>query len=425
MKSPGKPVFALVDCNNFYASCEKLFRPDLKHTPVVVLSNNDGCIVARSREAKALGFKMGTPFFQAQADLRRLGVQVFSSNYALYANISNRVMTILEQLAPAAEIYSIDEAFLNLTGVPALEQYGQQVRKQVYDWTGIATCIGIAPTKTLAKLANHAAKMYPATQGVVDLTDRNRQLRLMGLIPVEEVWGVGRRTTARLNAMGIRTALQLAEADPKNIRRQFSVVLERTVAELNSESCLELEQIAPFRQQIVCGRSFGTKVTQLSSMREAVSSYTARACEKLRADNLVAAQLSVSIRTNGFESADAQYSNNAMGRLMVATSDTRALVALAMQLLLSIWRDGYRYAKAEVMLCDFQPAGQAQGDLFANPASDDRQVALMKVIDAINASGKGRIFLASQGSQEGSWVMKRDFLSPAYTTRWSDLPVAR
>ena len=425
MSPQDKPVFALVDCNNFYASCEKLFRPDLKHTPVVVLSNNDGCIVARSREAKALGFKMGSPFFQVQADLCRMGVQVFSSNYALYADISNRVMTTLEQLAPEVEVYSIDEAFLNLTGVPGLEQYGQQVRKQVYDWTGIATCIGIAPTKTLAKLANHAAKQYPATGGVVDLTDRQRQIRLMKLVPVGDVWGVGRRISAKLNAMGVRTAWELAVSNPKSIRRQFSVVLERTVAELNAESCLELEQVTPARQQIVCGRSFGSKISQLASMQGAVSNYTARAGEKPRADNLRAGQLSVSIRTSGFESAEPQYSNNATGRLMVATSDTRALVGLAMQLLQSIWRDGYRFAKAEVMLFDFQPAGMMQGDLFTNPVPNVRQEALMKVVDAINASGKGRIFLASQGIHEASWGMKREFLSPAYTTRWSDLPVVR
>src|SRR5690554_435157 len=236
------PVFALVDCNNFYASCEKLFRPDLKHVPVVVLSNNDGCVVARSREAKALGIKMGVPMFQIRDAIRQHGIVCFSSNYALYADLSQRVMSTLEALAPQVEVYSIDEAFLDLTGVDAciaLDAFGLQVRQQVYQWTGITVCVGIAPTKTLAKLANHAAKSYPATGGVVDLTSPVRQRKLMALIPVSEIWGIGRKLTQRLETLGIKTALQLADADPQWIKRNFSVVVERTVRELNGQSCLD------------------------------------------------------------------------------------------------------------------------------------------------------------------------------------------
>ncbi len=291
-----KHTFALVDCNNFYVACEKLFRPDLRDKPVVVLSNNDGCIVSRSPEAKALGLKMAMPYFHANALIRRHGVIPFSSNYALYADISNRVMATLEHLAPRIEIYSIDEAFVDCTGIPDLLGFGQQVRQTVLQWTGIQVCVGMAPTKTLAKLANHAAKQYPATGGVVDLTDRKRQLKLMKLMPVDEVWGVGRRIAAKLCDLGIHTALDLAQANPKNIRRHFSVVLERTLAELNGENCLELDDITAPRQQIISSRSFGHKVTKLARMREAICEYTSIAAEKLRKENQVTKKLSVFIR---------------------------------------------------------------------------------------------------------------------------------
>ncbi|GAA0685454.1 hypothetical protein GCM10009104_08820 [Marinobacterium maritimum] len=264
-------VFALVDCNNFYASCERLFRPDLAGKPIVVLSNNDGCIVARSAEAKALGIKMGVPVYQVERYLQQHDVAVFSSNYALYADMSARVMSILEELAPRVEIYSIDEAFLDLTGIDSiqsLDAFGTRIRQQVGQHTGIRVCVGIAPSKTLAKLANHAAKQYPATGGVVDLTNPERQRRLLALVPVSEVWGVGRRLRQRLETDGIRTALDLASANPKSIRQQYSVVLEQTVRELNGESCLSLEEITPVKQHVICSRSFGERITTFQAMRE-------------------------------------------------------------------------------------------------------------------------------------------------------------
>lgn len=417
-------TFALVDCNNFYASCEKLFRPDLKHVPVVCLSNNDGCIVSRSAEAKALGFKMATPYFQVKDKIRRHGVQVFSSNYALYANLSQRVMHSLEHLAPRVEVYSIDEAFLDLSGMQALAsltEFGQQLKQTVSQWTGIEVCVGIANTKTLAKLANHAAKRYPATGGVVDLSARQRQLRLLQLVPVGEVWGVGHKTATQLNAMGIATALDLARARPKILRQRFSVTLERTIAELNGESCLALEDIAAARQQIISSRSFGSKVTRLSQMRQAICDYTARVAEKLRQQQQAAMQITVFIRTGA---QDCQYSNSASSRLAVASSDTRVLVQQAMQLLQQIWRDGYSYAKGGVMLADLRPADALQPDLFAAPQQQRASTALMQTIDAINNSGKGRIFLAGQGVQQ-EWSMRRQFLSPAYTTKWQDIPLVR
>lgn len=418
------PVFALVDCNNFYASCEKLFRPDLKDTPVVVLSNNDGCVVARSREAKLLGIKMGVPVFQIKAEMQRHGILAFSSNYALYADLSSRVMRTLEEMAPRVEVYSIDEAFLDLTGIESvlsLVEFGQQVRERIGHWIGITVCVGIAPTKTLAKLANHAAKKYPATQGVVDLTNPDRQRRLLALVPVDDVWGVGRRLSKRLNALGITTALDLANASPRAIRDQFSVVLERTVRELNGESCIELEEIPPTKKQIVCSRSFGVKVTHFELLREAVCEYATRATEKLRKEQQQAKVLTVFIRTNPFKDNEPQYSNSASGELLIPSCDTRDFIELANHLLKRIWKDGFRYAKAGVMLSDFYDPGMFQLGLFDDISTRSNSQQLMSVLDTINQSGAGKVFFAGQGTKK-DWSMKREHLSPAYTTRWDQLP---
>ncbi|MFW1329076.1 translesion error-prone DNA polymerase V subunit UmuC [Vibrio parahaemolyticus] len=418
------PVFALVDCNNFYASCEKLFRPDLKDTPVVVLSNNDGCVVARSREAKLLGIKMGVPVFQIKAEMQRHGILAFSSNYALYADLSSRVMRTLEEMAPRVEVYSIDEAFLDLTGIESaisLVEFGQQVRERIGNWIGITVCVGIAPTKTLAKLANHAAKKYPATQGVVDLTNPDRQRRLLALVPVDDVWGVGRRLSKRLNALGITTALDLANASPRAIRDQFSVVLERTVRELNGESCIELEEIPPTKKQIVCSRSFGEKVTQFELLREAVCEYATRATEKLRKEQQQAKVMTVFIRTSPFKDNEPQYSNSASGELLIPSCDTRDFIELANHLLKRIWKDGFRYAKAGVMLSDFYDPGMFQPGLFDDVSTRSNSQQLMSVLDTINQSGAGKVFFAGQGTKK-DWSMKREYLSPAYTTRWDQLP---
>lgn len=418
------PVFALVDCNNFYASCEKLFRPDLKDTPVVVLSNNDGCVVARSREAKLLGIKMGVPVFQIKAEMQRHGILAFSSNYALYADLSSRVMRTLEEMAPRVEVYSIDEAFLDLTGIESaisLVEFGQQVRERIGHWIGITVCVGIAPTKTLAKLANHAAKKYPATQGVVDLTNPDRQRRLLALVPVDDVWGVGRRLSTRLNALGITTALDLANASPRAIRDQFSVVLERTVRELNGESCIELEEIPPTKKQIICSRSFGAKVTQFELLREAVCEYATRATEKLRKEQQQAKVLTVFIRTSPFKDNEPQYSNSASGELLIPSCDTRDFIELANHLLKRIWKDGFRYAKAGVMLSDFYEPSMFQPGLFDDVSTRSNSQQLMSVLDSINQSGAGKVFFAGQGTKK-DWSMKREHLSPAYTTRWDQLP---
>ena len=336
--------FALVDCNNFYASCEKLFRPDLKLTPVVVLSNNDGCVVARSKEVKQLGIKMGVPFFKLQDEVARHGIVAFSSNYALYADISNRVMTTLEELSPKLEIYSIDEAFLDLTGVNLcieLAAFGQQIRQIIYQWVGISVGVGIAPTKTLAKLANHAAKTYPATQGVVDLTDPARQRKLMAITHVEDVWGVGRQLSKHLKAIGIDTALKLADVEPAWIKKQFNVVLERTVRELNGQSCLKLEDVAPVKKQIIYSRSFGERIIDKQMMSEAIASYASRATEKLRQQKQYARSLTVFIRTNPFSDTEPYYSNSATYQFPIPTDDTRDMLEKSHQLLDAIWRKGF------------------------------------------------------------------------------------
>lgn len=421
------PVFALVDCNNFYASCEKLFRPDLKNTPVVVLSNNDGCVVARSREAKLLGIKMGVPVFQIKSEMQRHGILAFSSNYALYADLSSRVMRTLEEMAPRVEVYSIDEAFLDLTGIESaisLFEFGQQVRERIGHWIGITVSVGIAPTKTLAKLANHAAKKYPATQGVVDLTNPDRQRRLLALVPVDDVWGVGRRLSKRLNALGITTALDLANASPRAIRDQFSVVLERTVRELNGESCIELEEFPPTKKQIVCSRSFGAKVTQFELLREAVCEYATRATEKLRKEQQQAKVMTVFIRSSPFKDNEPQYSNSASGELLIPSCDTRDFIELASHLIKRIWKDGFRYAKAGVMLSDFYDPGMFQPGLFDDVSTRSNSQQLMSVLDTINQSGAGKVFFAGQGLKK-DWSMKREHLSPAYTTRWDQLPRVR
>lgn len=424
-------MFALVDCNNFYVSCERLFRPDLAQQPVVVLSNNDGCVVARSPEAKALGIKMGVPVFQVQNVLKKHRVVVFSSNYALYAELSHRVMSTLERLAPAVEVYSIDEAFLDIRGLAACTEpstWGQQVRQTIAQWIGLPVCVGIAPTKTLAKLANHAAKHYRATQGVVDLSAPARQRRLMALVPAAEVWGVGRRLSAHLTAMGIHTALDLAQADPQVLRRRFNVVLERTIRELNGLSCLDLEQDLPAKQQIISSRSFSQPITEYGALQEAVACYLVRAMEKLRQERRLMRCLQVFIRTSPFRTQEPYYGNAATSRFTEPTADTRVALKRAMALLAGLWRDGYGYAKAGVMLSDFYEHSGWQPDLLhtaeQHPQYAQRSQALMHTIDHINQTYSTPIQFARQGI-ERHWQMKRRRLSPHYLSRWSDLPRVR
>jgi DNA polymerase V len=417
-------TFAIVDCNNFYASCERLFRPDLKNVPLVVLSNNDGCIVARSQEAKNLGIKMGTPLFKAKEVIEKHGIQVFSSNYTLYGDISSRVMYTLEQLSPHVEVYSIDEAFLDLSGMRSLNDYGQKIRSCVLQHVGVPVCVGIAPTKTLAKLANYAAKKFKATQGVVDLREHHRQKRLMEITPVSEVWGVGRKLTESLQRRGIETVWQLAQVDTHQVRRLYSVVLERTVCELNGESCLDLEETPSAKQQIVCSRSFGEKLTQYEDLREAVCEFAARATEKLRGEDRLALMVNVFIRTSPFDKTGPNYDNVATGRLSQPSSDTRKIVDMVIRLFDMVWKEGYRYAKAGVMLGDFCSPDNVQPNLFDNQEDNQENEKLMQVIDTINHSGQGKVWFGGQRKKK-DWFMRQANVSPAYTTRWDSIPVVK
>ncbi len=416
-----KPTFALVDCNNFYASCERLFRPDLKNLPIVVLSNNDGCIIARSQEVKDLGIKMGSPLFKVKDEIKRHGILVFSSNYTLYGDISSRVMQTLEHFSPHVEVYSIDEAFLDLSAMGDLEEYGQQIRSTVIRHVGVPVCVGIGPTKTLAKLANYGAKKFKGTRGVVDLTDPHRQKKLMEITPVHEVWGVGRKLTRRLESQRVTTAFQLAKMNPRQVRQSYSVVLERTVCELNGESCLELDEVGSKRQQIVCSRSFGEKLTGYSNLKETVCEFAARAAAKLRGEEQLARMVTIFIRTSPFDKTGPNYANAATGSLVQPSSDTRQILELAIRMFDAIWREGYRYAKAGIMLGDFCSPQDVQLDLFAEQPNAQRSDALMLAVDTLNRKGQGRIWFGGQRSEK-DWFMRQANVSPAYTTRWSCLP---
>ncbi|XXD10326.1 Y-family DNA polymerase [Klebsiella sp. R445] len=417
-------MFALCDVNAFYASCETAFRPDLSGRPVVVLSNNDGCVIARSAEAKPF-VKMGEPYFKQKEQLRRHGVICFSSNYELYADMSNRVMTTLEELSPRCEIYSIDEAFCDLTGVRNcrdLSDFGREIRETIGRRTHLTVGVGIAQTKTLAKLANHAAKQWQQqTGGVVDLSNRERQRKLMARLPVGEVWGVGRRISTKLETMGIKSVLQLADTDIRFIRKHFNVILERTVRELRGEPCLALEEFVPLKQEIICSRSFSSYITAYPEMHQAICSYAARAAEKLRAEHQYCRFISVFIKTSPFARNSPYYSNGASVKLLTPTQDSRDIIAAAIRSLDAVWKEGHRYQKAGVMLGDFYSQGVAQLNLFDDNAPRKNSEKLMAVLDDLNAkNGRGALYFAGQGIQTG-WQMKRDMLSPRYTTRYSDL----
>ncbi|MBN6134048.1 translesion error-prone DNA polymerase V subunit UmuC, partial [Escherichia coli] len=356
-------------------------------------------------------------------------VITFSSNYELYASMSNRVMFHLEELAPRVEQYSIDEMFLDIRGIDRcinFEDFGRQLREHVRSGTGLTIGVGMGPTKTLAKSAQWASKEWPQFRGVLALTPDNpqRTAKLLSLQPVEEIWGVGNRIAKKLKVMGITTALQLSLTSPTFIRKNFSVVLERTVRELNGESCISLEEAPPPKQQIVCSRSFGERITAYESMRQAVCQYAERAAEKLRAERQFCRHIAVFVKTSPFAVNEPYYGNLASEKLLIPTQDTRDIIAAAVKALDRIWVNGHRYAKAGCMLNDFTPSGVSQLNLFddTQPRSNSNQ--LMKVVDGINHSGKGKIWFAGRGIAP-EWQMKRELLSPAYTTRWADIPAAK
>ncbi|MDC7825252.1 translesion error-prone DNA polymerase V subunit UmuC [Pseudomonas sp. BLCC-B13] len=415
-------AFALIDCNSFYCSCERVFRPELARTPIVVLSNNDGCVVSRTAEAKALGVKMGEPWHQIRKRYEAAGGMAFSSNYALYGDMSERVMTIIESLVPALEVYSIDEAFAELTGIPGdLVPLGREIRAQVLAGTGIPTGVGIGPSKTLAKLANYAAKRWQRqTGGVVDIRDPERRDKLLRAVEVSEVWGVGRRLTEKLGAMGIQTAWDLATADAWTLRKQFNVVLEKTARELRGTACLELDGVAPPKQDICCSRSFSSRLQHLEPIREAVATYAARACEKLRQQGSVCKRVRVSIRTGMFNPDEPKFARGVLCELPHPSDDTRLITQAALAGLEQIYRPGYSYAKAQVLLLDLYQRGEFTDDLFAAtpPAAAEK---VMAVLDAVNAKwGRGTL-RPGIVPVAPEWGMKRGMLSQSYTTRLDQL----
>jgi DNA polymerase V len=421
-----RPIFALVDCNNFYVSCERVFQPRLESRPVVVLSNNDGCIIARSNEAKALGLAMGDPYHLNRETLTRHDVDIFSSNYALYGDMSRRVMETLAAHAPEVEIYSIDEAFLNLAGLEwrGLTDYARHLQATVRRHTGIPVSIGIGPTKTLAKIGNHLAKAHPDAGGVYDLTAADADQVLAG-VDVGDVWGIGRRRAAWLAGQGIQTALDLKHADPKAIRRNMTVVGERIVYELNGRSCLPLELVAPPRKGLTVSRSFGRPLTRPESIQEALLQFVGRVGEKLRRQRLMTAHLMVFVMTNRFSTTRPFYGQSATIRLPYPTDYTPDLIRAAMQLLNRIYRPGFHYQKCGVMLMDLSPAAYHRRDLF-DARDQARQVRLMHALDRLNADhGARTVHVGNLGGSRPAWAMRQAFRSPRYTTKWAELPVVR
>jgi DNA polymerase V len=398
---------------------------------MVVLSNNDGCAVARSAEVKALGVKMGTPWFKMKELAKEHGILALSSNYTLYGDMSNRATAVLRDFSPDIEVYSVDESFLRVESVAHLyggaTAMGQQIRQRVKQWTGLPVCVGCGPTKTLAKIANHLAKKNLEFEGVCDLHAIPRPERLwwMSQLEVGEVWGVGKRIAKRLNAMGVETVLDLRNISIKEIRAQFGVVMERTCNELRGISCLELEDVAPAKQQIMSSRSFGSPVTTLAELREAVASYVSRAAEKLRAQGSVAAAVQVYIQTNRFKESDLQYSEGLLVPLPDPTDDTRLLTSAAILGLGLIFKPGYQYKKAGIMLTLISDKAKRQQTLFDDPLQRAQSAKLMAAMDAINAEfGRDTVRAGAVGTEK-RWAMRSENRSPRFTTRWDELPIAK
>ncbi len=408
-------LFALLDCNNFYASCERVFEPSLIDRPLIVLSNNDGCAIARSNEAKSLGVTMAVPIHQIQDLINTHNIAIRSANFTLYGDLSNRVMSIIQKFNPHIEVYSIDEAFFQCTVSKTLIPSLWDLKNTVEQWTGIPVCIGVGKTKTLAKIANHVAKK--SSVGVVCLNETNTK-RILEKIPVSEVWGVGRRFAERLETMKILTAQQLQQAPAPWIRQRFGVVMSRTQEELNGISCLALEEIEPDRKQIVCSRSFGSTLSEYGELAQAVSTFVHRATEKMRKRNLEATLLTVSINTNPYSEFDQQYHQSGTIKLVPATASTGLLTQHALAILKKIYRPHYSYKRASVVLSELSRKEHHQQDIF-NDREDD-QLAL--VMDKINQRfGRDTIVPGRLKGNYHQWKMRQAYLSKAYTTDWKQL----
>ena len=418
---PSSRVFALADANNFYASCERVFNPGLHEKPIVVLSNNDGCIIARSNEAKAIGIKMGEPFYRAKALIQQHKVQVFSANFALYGDLSGRVMSALNEFTPDMEIYSVDEAFLDLTGFKTqdLGAYGRRIKMSVQQWTGIPVSIGIAETKTLAKIANRISKKSQKANGVLNLAFSKYQEQALQTVAVEDVWGVGLQYAERLHRNGIHTALDLKNSDDAWIMKTFPVPLMRTVQELRGVSCLSLEE-APPHKTIICSRSFAELENDLGKLKESVAAYTAHAAERLRKEGLATQRISVFIHTNRFRQSQPQYTNSAAVSLGTASNDTSELIQAAHRALEHIYQEEYAYHKAGVILLDLVPACTVQRNFF-DLIDREKSGALMRALDRVNTDfGTGALRYAAEGLRP-RWRMKQEYKSKRYTTCWTEL----
>ena len=414
------PIYALVDCNNFYCSCERVFNPALEKKPMAVLSNNDGCIVARSNEIKALGIPMGAPMFQYKELLEKKRAIILSSNYQLYGDMSQRVMETLRQFTPSMEVYSIDEAFLRLEEFQRLDliKYCLEIRKTVKQWTGIPVSIGIAPNKTLSKVANHIAKKHTKT-GVFDICKRSTQNEILANFPVGNIWGVGRQLSKKLNEMGINTALKLRDVDIVWARKHFTVVGERLVRELRGLSCLELEEVIT-KKNITSSKSFGKSVTDKRELMNAIANYATKACHKLRLQNSKAQGLYVYLRTNPFRRQDPQYDNGITYGFMEPSDDTTFIIQAARKCLEQIYSKGYKYHKAGIMLLDLVPSSYKQMEMFDTEETQSRS-KLMKTIDVMNNSmGQDTIRFAAQGIYH-PWARKCEHRTPRYTTNWDEL----
>ena len=419
-------TFGIIDCNNFYVSCERVFRPDLEGKPVIVLSNNDGCAVARSAEAKALGIKMGDPEFKLRDLIKRENIRVFSSNYALYGDVSRRVSDTLGSMVPTIENYSIDESFLNLGEFAEreVEPLARELRERVHRWVGIPTCVGIAPTKTLAKVANFIAKKRPQYRGVCDMRSSQVRAELLPTVPVDEVWGIGSASAAKLIKIRVRTAADLAALDPDDARALMTVTGGRTVYELRGISCLPLELMEPTRKGIAVTRSFGAPVTSWQQMREAIASYATRAAEKMRRYKVAAENIFVFMHTNTFNNAPF-YSNGASARFAETTNDTGEVVTLSVRLGERLWRDGFRYSKCGVMITELLPETVRQPALWGE-LDRERRERVWRTMDKLNAKlGRDTVRILGTGPKDAAWKLRAEYRSPRWTTRWDELPKAK
>jgi DNA polymerase V len=413
--------FALIDCNSFYCSCERVFRPDLKDMPVIVLSNNDGCAVARTNEAKALGIKMGEPYFKIKEICKNNNVAVFSSNFSLYTNLSDRVMKVISKNCPQVEVYSIDEAFADMKGIRNVTEHATRLRSTIMQNVGIPTSIGLAPTKVLAKIANHIAKRSLKANGVVNLNEKRLQDIALKMVEVGDIWGVGRANSQKLKMMGIHTAYDFREfKNERIIQKVFTKVGLQIKHELMGISCFPLNLNIEDKKEIMCSRTFGKSVYDLPTLKKSIANYISSAAEKMRKQNSICTEVSIFARTNPFKNVEQFYLYD-REKLNNPTCDTRKLIKTAFELLTANYRGGFEYKKAGVKLSNFYNSSEYQVDFF-NPTDSKSDFELMNLIDRINYfEGEGTVKFGACGTDKKAWDMNRNFKSPRFTTSWSEL----